>query len=120
VLFVDRYRDLVIYREDVVIPLGLLSMTIQAVVFSGLFPRVFPDASDDTWLRRGLRYGLLLGVLSWSFTTIAVAAKHSMTSIPTYLVLETCFTVVQFSIVGPLIALAHRASGRRALAPALG
>jgi hypothetical protein len=31
-----------------------------------------------------------------------------MTSVPTYLMLETGFTVLQFVIVGPLIALAYR------------
>ena len=43
-------------------------------------------------------------MLSWSFTTLAVAAKHPMTSISDYVVLETAFTVLQFVVVGPLIA----------------
>jgi len=47
-------------------------------------------------------------VLSWSFTTLAVAAKNIMNSVPTYLLLETGFTLLQFAIVGPLIALAYR------------
>lgn len=59
-------------------------------------------------LRNGLLYGLGLAALSWSFTTLAVAAKNVMTSVPTYLMLETGFTLLQFAIVGPLIALAYR------------
>jgi hypothetical protein len=47
-------------------------------------------------------------VLSWSFTTLAVAAKNIMASVPLYIELETGFTLLQFAIVGPLIALAHR------------
>ena len=39
---------------------------------------------------------------------MAVAAKNIMGSVPTYLVLETGFTVLQFVVVGPLIALAYR------------
>jgi len=31
-----------------------------------------------------------------------------MTSVPTYMALETGFTLLQFVIVGPLIALAYR------------
>jgi hypothetical protein len=31
-----------------------------------------------------------------------------MISVPTYLALETGFTIVQFAVVGPLIALANR------------
>jgi hypothetical protein len=70
-------------------------------------------------LGRGLLYGLMIGALSWSFTTIAVGAKHVMTSVPTYLLLETSFTIVQFAIVGPLIAIAYRLSRRSARAPSL-
>src|SRR6266853_1270873 len=58
--------------------------------------------------RPGLAYGLALAVLSWSFTTLAVAAKNIMGSVPLYVELETGFTLLQFAIVGPLIALAHR------------
>jgi hypothetical protein len=82
-------------------------MVIQSIVFSWVFPRVFANHSSSV-LKNGLLYGLGLGLLSWSFTTLAVAAKHPMSSISDYVVLETGFTVLQFLIVGPLIALAHR------------
>ncbi|MGE3991520.1 hypothetical protein [Pseudorhodoplanes sp.] len=106
VIFAPVYRDLAMYRGDVIIPFGLLSMLIQGVVFSWVYPRVF--AGRSAWLRNGVRYGLALAVLSWSFTTLAVAAKNVMTSVPTYMLLETGFTLVQFALVGPLIALAYR------------
>ena len=46
--------------------------------------------------------------MSWSFTTIAVAAKYPMTSIQEYVLIETLFTLVQFALVAPLMALAWR------------
>jgi hypothetical protein len=49
-------------------------------------------------------------VLSWSFTTIAVAAKNVMSSVPDYLLIETGYTVVQWLIVGPLTVLLLRRS----------
>jgi len=107
VAFAPAYHELAMYRNDVIVPLGLASMVIQAVAFSWAYSRVFPDRQGGV-LRRGLLYGLGLAALSWSFTTLAVAAKNVMTSVPTYLMLETGFTLVQFAIVGPLIALAHR------------
>ena len=107
VLFEQSYQALQIYRADPIIPFGLASMLIQAMVFSWVFPRVFA-CHRSAVLRNGLLYGLGAGLLSWSFTTLAVAAKHPMASIPDLVVLETAFTVVQFLIVGPLIALAHR------------
>lgn len=107
VLFKPNYHALRIYTENPIIPFGLASMVIQGIVFSWVFPRVFANHRGSV-LKSGLLYGLGLGLLSWSFTTLAVAAKHPMSSISDYVVLETGFTVLQFLIVGPLIALAHR------------
>jgi hypothetical protein len=107
VLFEPQYHALHIYRADPIIPFGLASMTIQGVVFSWAFPRLFAG-NRGSILRDGLLYGLGAALLSWSFTTLAVAAKHPMASISDYVLLETAFTIFQFLIVGPLIALAHR------------
>jgi hypothetical protein len=107
VLFGQRYHALGIYRDEPVIAFGLGSMLIQGAIFSWLFPRVFAR-SGGSFLRDGLLYGLGAGLLSWSFTTLAVAAKNVMTSVPDYVLLETSFTILQFAIVGPLIALAYR------------
>lgn len=109
VAFAPNYHSLAMYRDDVIVPFGLLSMLIQGAAFSWVYPRAFADRS--TWLWNGLRYGLALALLSWSFTTLAVAAKNVMTSVPTYMLLETGFTLIQFAIVGPLIALAYRNQG---------
>jgi hypothetical protein len=109
VLFAPQYQALQIYRPDVIIPFGLLSMLIQGTLLSWLFPRLFPPGSPD-WLRHGLTFALLVGVFVWTLTTLAVAAKHVMTSVPLFLALETGFTIAQYLVVGPLIALAYRSS----------
>ena len=59
-------------------------------------------------MKDGLLYGLGAGLLSWSFTTLAVGAKNAMVSVPDFVLLETTFTILQFMVVGPLIALAYR------------
>jgi hypothetical protein len=107
VLFAPNYEALGIYRPDPMIPFGLASMLIQGVIFSQAYPRFFADRGAAV-LQPGLLYGAGLAILSWSFTTLAVAAKNIMGSVPIYLVLETGFTVLQFVVVGPLIALAYR------------
>jgi hypothetical protein len=106
VLFEQKYRALQIYRDEPVIAFGLASMVIQGAMFSWLFPRVMRGSGSV--IKDGLLYGLGAGVLSWSFTTLAVAAKNVMVSVPDYVLLETAFTVLQFAVVGPLIALAYR------------
>lgn len=107
VLFGRSYRLLGIYRDEPIVAFGFGSMIVQAMIFSFAYPRLFREAEGGV-LRNGLLYGLGIGALSWSFTTLAVAAKTPMTSIPDFLMLETGFTLVQCLIAGPLIALAHR------------
>jgi hypothetical protein len=105
--FKEAYERLDIYRPDVVIPMGLGSMAIQAVLFAWLYPRIF-DTRRQAWLRGALGFGLVFGLLAWSFTTLPVAAKFHMSSIPDFLLLESGFTALQFAVVSPLIALACR------------
>ena len=105
VLFDGYYDRLAMYREDILIPLGLFSMLIQAFLFAWLYDKAFAGRPGG-WLSRALFYAVIGSLLSWSFTTIAVAAKNVMTSVPDYLVIETAFTVVQWIMVGPLTALA--------------
>jgi hypothetical protein len=111
ILLDSYYKALQIYREEIIVPFGFVSMLIQAAIFAYIFERVFAGTADG-WLARGLRYAALGAMLSWSYTTIAVAAKNVMTSVPDYLVIETAFTVVQWLIVGPLTSLAFEAARR--------
>lgn len=104
VLFKGYYEALAMYRHDVIIPFGLLSMSIQAGVFAWIYDEFFARRAIGA-ITRGLAYAAFGAVLSWSFTTIAVAAKNLMTSVPDYLLIETAFTAVQWAIVGPLTAL---------------
>lgn len=113
VTFADRYHRLEMYRAEVIIPLGLASMLIQALFFAWAYPRLFPPARVP-WSRGALAFGSIFGVLAWSFAVLPVAAKYRMSSVPDFLVLETCFTVLQFAIVAPLIALVYRVGERRA------
>jgi hypothetical protein len=112
-LFKDYYERLAIYRKDIIIPLGFLSMLIQAFVFAWVYQHAFAQRNGSP-LSRGLRYAAFGAVLSWSFTTIAVAAKNVMTSVPDYLVIETAFTAVQWIMVGPLTALAFSRAPQKA------
>ena len=52
-----------------------------------------------------IAYGAMGAALSWSFTTLAVAAKNVMTSVPDYLAIETAFTALQWALVAPLTTL---------------
>jgi hypothetical protein len=112
VLFEHYYDALAIYRSDIIIPLGFLSMLIQAVIFAWIYEKAFVPRNGAFW-SRALAYGALGAILSWSFTTLAVAAKNLMASVPDFLLIETGFTIVQWVMVGPLTVLAFRQPIRR-------
>lgn len=108
VTFADRYHQLAMYRDEVLIPLGLLSMVIQALAFSWAYPRLI-GAHAASWKAGALRFGAFFGLLAWSFVVLPVAAKYRMSSVVDFMVLETAFTALQFAIVAPLIAWVYRA-----------
>ncbi len=108
VTFADRYHQLAMYRDDVLIPLGLASMVIQALFFAWAYPRMF-GAYAASWKAGALRFGVFFGVLAWSFVVLPVAAKYRMASVVDFMVLETMFTILQFAVVAPLIAWVYRA-----------
>jgi hypothetical protein len=115
-LFEGYYAALGMYRSDIIIPLGLLSMLIQAVIFAYIYRGLFAERGLPP-LTRAASYGALGAVLSWTFTTLAVAAKNIMTSVPDYFLIETAFTIVQWVLVAPLTVLAFgRPAGHRAMA----
>jgi hypothetical protein len=105
--FKTQYERLEMYRAEVLIPLGLISMLIQALIFAWIYPHLF-STSRESWLGGALRFGATFGLLAWSFAVLPVAAKYRMTSVVEFLKLETAFTVLQFAVVSPLIALAWR------------
>ena len=109
VTFADRYHQLAMYRDDVIIPLGLASMAIQALLFAWAYPRLFGERAASWW-RGAAGFGICFGALAWSFAVLPVAAKYQMSSVPDFVMLETAFTILQFAIVSPLIALAYRAT----------
>jgi hypothetical protein len=104
-LFSARYAALEIYRSDVIIPFGFASMAVQGLLFSALYGLLLGGASVVTG---ATRFAAVAGTLAWTFTTLAVAAKNRMASVPDYLLLETGFTFVQYALAAPLLALVWR------------
>lgn len=103
--FHDRYRQLNIYRAEPIIPLGFSSMLVQGCIVAYVYPRLATSPASFT---DAFAFSAGAALLSWSFTTLAVAAKHSIASVRSYLALETAFTAAQFALVAPMLALTSR------------
>jgi hypothetical protein len=108
-IFADHYQQLAMYRDDVIIPLGLASMVLQALLYAWAYPRLF---GQHDWRAGALRFGLVFGTLAWSLAVLPVAAKYRMSSVSGFLALESAFTVLQYLIVSPLIAWASSSQAK--------
>jgi hypothetical protein len=102
-IFRDTYASLSVYRPDILIPLGVASMLIQGLIWAYLYWRLF---SQETVVVGALKFAALAMPLAWSFLVVAVSAKHHMSSVSGFLLIESAFIVVQYLVVSPLIALA--------------
>ncbi len=106
--FADYYNSLDIYRENIMIPLGLASMLIQGFIWSVLYEQLL---TKESVLRGALKFAALAFPLAWSFIVLAVAAKHHMSSVSGYIAVETVFIFVQYTIFSPLLALVYSHRG---------
>ena len=103
-LFKPTYDRLELFREDVILPFGLLSMAMQAAIFSWVFPKLF---TSSNWVLNGLQFALVFGLLGWSFMVLPVAAKYRMASVRGFMLVESAFVALQFLLTGLLMALAY-------------
>ena len=63
VLFQSYYEALAIYRRDIIVPFGFLSMLIQAAIFAWLYEKAFADRHDRL-PAQALAYGAVGAILS--------------------------------------------------------
>ena len=108
VLFKEVYDQLGIFtRKEPIIPLGLASMAMQGAVLAYIYPLF--DRGRGV-LKNGLHFGLLMGVLMASIAVFAEAGKQHVASLSTWLTLESTYYLLQYSVVGVVLAFIHRRS----------
>ena len=101
VTFKSYYDALQVYRPDVIIPFGILSMVLQGCVWAYLYQRLF---AGEPIVRGAAKFMAIALPLAWSYFVIAVSAKHHMASVSGFVLIETAFVIVHYLIVSPLIA----------------
>jgi hydrogenase-4 membrane subunit HyfE len=115
VWFKTYYEALQVYRADIIIPFGILSMLIQGCAWAFIYSRLF---AGETVLMGAAKFMALALPLAWTFLVIVVAAKHQMTSVSGFVLIETGFTLLQYLVVSPLIALSFSDLKLRSSKPA--
>lgn len=105
VIFKDLYSSLGIYnREHPIIPLGLASMIIQGIVLAYFYPLFYKGGKP---ILQGMKFGLIIGIFLFSVSTLANAAKIQVTSMSTWILIQTAFHTIQFLLTGAGIGLVY-------------
>jgi hypothetical protein len=104
-LFKNVYARLGAFtRPRPIIPLGILSMVLQAAVVAYLYPFFYRGGSP---LMEGATFGLLLGVFMGSNAVLAEAGKNEVGPLSTWITVEGVYYLVQFLLVGLAIGLIY-------------
>ena len=112
-LFKDVYTRLGVFtRPRPIIPLGVLSMVLQAAIVAYLYPFFYRGGSP---LVEGATFGLLLGVFMGSNAVLAEAGKNQVGSLRTWIALEGVYYLLQFTVVGLVIGLVYGSLPSRAV-----
>ena len=105
VIFKDMYHNLGIYnRAEPIIPLGLTSMVIQGIILAYLYPIFYRGGSP---IGQGIKFGFIMGAYLFSISTLANAAKIQVSSMTTWLLIQTAFHGIQFLLAGMGIGLVY-------------
>lgn len=112
VLFKDVYARLGVFtRARPIIPLGILSMVLQAVVVAYLYPFFYRGGPPPL---EGATFGLLLGVFMGSNAVLGEAGKNEVGSLSTWLTLEGVYYLLQYTVVGLVVGLVYGSLPSRA------
>ena len=104
-LFEEEYHSFGYFEGEPNFAIGLLTIFIQGVILSALFPRVRLQGNS---LYRGLKFSLLVGTFFWTSHVLAFVAKQSVENVSMFTAMETIYLVLQFGLFGILIGAIYR------------
>ena len=82
-------------------------MLIQGPIWSFIYSRIF---AGEPVLRGAVKFSCIAVPLAWSYAVVVIAAKHHMTSVTDFVLIETGFTLVHYAIFTPLLAWIYAGS----------
>ena len=107
VWFHDLYAEWgAITRTHPVMPLGIAAILIQGIVIGYLYP--FFRKPDGNQIMQGIRFNLIIGLMTYTAMGFATAAKIQIEPIGDFLLYHTVFQTVQFTLTGVALGYIFR------------
>lgn len=104
-LFEDRYKSFGYFEGEPDILLGLLTIVLQGVLLSALFPML---KAEGTSFRRGISFALITGAFFWTSHVLAFVAKQKVPEVSAFIWMETAYLLFQFGLFGLILGVIHR------------
>lgn len=105
VINVDHFAGISFMRPEPILPMGLSAMLIQALIFSIVMQRLWPNGAT---IIEGVRVSASFGFFLGSYIVLAEPAKYAAPSIPAWIMIEGTASTIQFGIFGLLLGLIYR------------
>ena len=100
----EEYAQLEMYRDDVALFYAFGSLFIQGAFWAYICSKLF---LEETFLNRTIKLFYLAFPIGLSFNVFVIAAKHVMSSVNTFALYETIFTLIMYLVICPLISLSY-------------
>ncbi|MBI5613380.1 hypothetical protein HY947_00480 [Candidatus Gottesmanbacteria bacterium] len=109
VLFQNLYTQLgVIGRIEPNIPLGFIANLALALTLSYLYPKLISSEENNNPILGGIRFGVIIGILNIIFWVLKFAATQPLSSIPTFIGIESAFELIQPTLIGIELGFVYR------------
>ena len=105
VIFKDAYEALKIYTIEPIIALGFISFVLEGLAFVYVF-QFFRRGKKP--IQEGLIFGLVVyGVIMGGVGVLAEGTKHAITSLSTWLIIESAFYIITGAVLGTIVGLIY-------------
>ncbi len=95
-----------VQRAEPIIPLGMVTILIQGFVIGYLYP--FYNKGEGNPILRGIKFNLIIGLMTYTVMGFATAAKFNIEPIATFLIYHTVFQAIQFTLTGATLGFIYR------------
>lgn len=101
----EMYRGFGYFEGEPNIALGFLTIVIQAIVLSALYPYF---RTGSAGVARALQFGAFVGLFFWTSHVLALVAKQNVPDAGAFVLIETGYLICQFGLYALWLAVLNR------------
>ncbi len=105
VLFKDSYMAFRYFDSEPNVLLGFVTILIQGFVLAWIYPRY---DTEHPGTGRAFRFAAITGLFLWTCHVLALVAKQNVPYAMGYIMMETGYLIIQFSLFAVLLGFIYR------------